>query len=120
MSQILSSYIFDRKISVGIPQGSVLGPIFYVLYTNNIPQSDGVVTAIFADETSLLATGQVIEFPTSKLQTAANNITNRTATWCIKLNLVKLIHVNFTIKKYDYIPVVVNQQIMSIRQNIYA
>lgn len=124
MSQILRSYISDRhfrvkygeeysdlrQICAGVPQGSVLGPVLYLLFTNDIPQSNGVVTATFADDTALLATGPDIQSATNKLQTAVNNVTNWANKWRIKLNEVKSTHVNFTNKKYDYIPVIVSQQ----------
>ena len=114
MSQILCSYITDRhfrvkhgeeytdlkKVCAGVPQGSVLGPVLYLLYTNDIPQSDGVVTATFADDTALLATDQDIQSATNKLQTAVNNVTNWTKKWRIKLNEVKSIHVYFTNRKH--------------------
>lgn len=124
MSQILHSYISDRhfrvkhgeeysdlkKIRAGVPQGSVLGPVLYLLYTNDIPQSVGVVTATFADDTALLATGPDIQSATSKLQEAVNNVIYWTKKWRIKLNEAKSTHVNFTNKKYGYVPVIVNQQ----------
>ena len=45
--------IILRVISGGVFQGSVLGPILYLLYTGDIPKCDGVTTATFADDTAL-------------------------------------------------------------------
>ncbi|KAH8328926.1 hypothetical protein KR074_000731, partial [Drosophila pseudoananassae] len=38
-----------------IPQGSVLGPILYVLYTADIPTSTRLTTSTFADDTAILS-----------------------------------------------------------------
>ncbi|KMQ86018.1 rna-directed dna polymerase from mobile element jockey-like protein, partial [Lasius niger] len=100
MAQILKSYISDRyfrvkqgeeysglrEIAAGVPQGSVLGPVLYQLYTGDIPESSAVVTATFADDTALLATGKNIQIVTRKLQAAVTNITKWTNQWRIKLN----------------------------------
>jgi len=46
-------------IKNGIPQGLILGPLFFLLYVNDLPK---IVTknnsmVLFADDTSLLITG---------------------------------------------------------------
>lgn len=43
-------------ISRGVPQGSVLGPVLYILLTNDLPNflSDFCETVMFADDTALI------------------------------------------------------------------
>ena len=39
----------------GVPQGSVLGPILYTIYTSNIPLVDNITLATYADDTAITA-----------------------------------------------------------------
>ena len=44
-----------KLINTGVPQGSVLGPILYLIYVNELPNiSDLFTTCLFADDTTLL------------------------------------------------------------------
>ena len=44
-----------KSINAGVPQGSVLGPILYLIYVNEIPNiSDKFSTCLFADDTTLI------------------------------------------------------------------
>ena len=73
---LLASYLADRKqtcqvnnkksglrtISCGIPQGSILGPLFFLVYINDLPNCLKQTTPqMFADDTSLTAYGKSIE-----------------------------------------------------------
>jgi hypothetical protein len=67
--RLLKSYLSDREfrtrvnqevssqytIQSGVPQGSVLGSILYVLYTTDLPTSVHTTTGTFADDTVILA-----------------------------------------------------------------
>jgi len=45
-----------KKISAGVPQGSVLGLTLYLLYTADIPINSDSMTAMFADDTAIPTT----------------------------------------------------------------
>ena len=42
-------------ISAGVPQGSVLGPLFFLVYINDIVENVNCDVKIFADDTSLFS-----------------------------------------------------------------
>ena len=72
-----------------MPEGSVLGPALYLIFTSDIPQPEGITVATFADDTAILAVGADVEEATDKLQHAADSISNWTKQWLIKLNAEK-------------------------------
>ena len=50
-----------KSINYGIPQGSVLGPLIYLLYVNDIMDCDiASDLSMFADDTSMVAHGKVL------------------------------------------------------------
>lgn len=123
-TDILESYISDRyfrvkqngaysalkEIRAGVPQGSVLGPILYLLYTSDLPTLDNNIVATFADDTAIMSVSESLEISSQNLQIAVNQIQQWTKKWRIKLNESKSVHVNFTNKKFEHIPIYINNQ----------
>ena len=46
------------EIILGVPQGSILGPLLILLYINDLPLCTKLFVLMFADDTTLLASGK--------------------------------------------------------------
>ena len=43
-------------VSSGVPQGSVMGPLLFVLYVNDLPEQVECNISVFADDTKIYTT----------------------------------------------------------------
>ena len=85
--------------SLGVPQGSILGPLLFLLYINDIHRSSSAPKfLLYADDTALLFTAPTLE----KLQDVINNSLPNIATWLssnrLTLNVNKSTYQLFSIK----------------------
>ena len=78
--QINGSRSKDYRVTSGIPQGSVLGPVLFVLYINDLPDNLKSNPYMFADDTKIfqiypkdVATPRVIQDDLLKLDTWSSN-----------------------------------------------
>jgi hypothetical protein len=94
-----NEYSGSNQIKAGVPQGSALGPILYLLYTSDIPTTEDTLLATFAEDTAVLTKGTGFEEAAVKAQKALSDIRNLTRKCRTKLNEQKSAHVYFTYKK---------------------
>lgn len=89
------------NVSSGIPQGSILGPILFTIFINDLPDNLNSKCKIFADDTKI--------YNTPENNVIMQNDINELCEWTEKWNLYfnaskcKVLHIGKTNPKYKYI-----------------
>ena len=73
-----------RGITSGVPQGSVLGPLLFVVYINDLPDKIVNCFEMYADDSKVIA--EVGDMDESSLQSDINEIKNWCTRWSMSLN----------------------------------
>lgn len=110
---ILESYLSNRifrvkqgnarssihNISAGVPQGSVLGPVLYNIFTSDMPTSSDVTVATYADDIAFLSSNVKPELASCALQKSLNVTHTWLNKWRITASAQKSHHITFTLRK---------------------
>jgi hypothetical protein len=109
----IKNYLCDRKqrvviegqssewksINSRVPQGSVLGPLLFLVYINDITEGLESIPLLFADDTALL---EIVDSPVESAFTLNNDlekISNWSQKWLVTMNTSKCEAIVFSAKK---------------------
>ena len=110
---LLESYLSERKqivvvdgiksdeltLNSGVPQGSRLGPLLFIIFINDITKDIQSDILLFADDTSLLASGKNLEDTATILNRDLLKISEWAKNWKINFNAKKSKNMIFSKKE---------------------
>ena len=134
IKKILSNFLTDRLYTIihnsthsrqftskaGVPQGSVLAPLLYILYTNDTPQTlhQNSVCLQYADDITILTHSHQYSHLNNIIKKEINNIHQYQAKWLINTNMEKSSIVLYKqhpsrVKNYD--PIRINNKVIPFK-----
>ena len=126
------SYLSDRKqyvcingktsnidnLSHGVPQGSILGPLLFLIFINDLPNIFPFAHFIlYADDANIIVTGRTIEEIENKINTLIPELTRWVGLNSLKLNTTKTKYMLISnTLNHDFKIVIHNQEIARVKE----
>ena len=82
-----------KDVTSGIPQGSVLGPVLFLVFINDLPDVIEMLIKLFADDAKIYAvvSNQIVE---TRVQNSLNCAANWAKIWRMLFNIIKCHHLH--------------------------
>lgn len=90
-----------HQIKYGVPQGAVLSPSLYNVYTYDIPKLDDCQVSLFADDTAFYKSSRYFKEIEKTLQSAVNKFKSYFKQWKIQMNLNKTQAIFITNRRHN-------------------
>ena len=100
------------EITSGVPQGSVIGPLLFVLFINDFPETLKNLTKLYTDDTKIL-NEMLSSASTLSLQSDLDLAFKWTQDWLVKFNISKCMVVHFG-RNNKKSPFYINEQKLNI------
>ncbi len=84
-----TSYSDIKHITAGVPQGSVLGPLFFLIYVNDIADNLDSITRLFADDSSISDSSANINSIELKINKDLQSLLDWSKQWLVNFNPAK-------------------------------
>ena len=82
----MGKHLSGKKINAGVPQGSILGPLFFLIYMNDLTDGTSSIVKLFADDTSFFPVVQDKNNSASQLNNGLNKVSDWDYTWKMSFN----------------------------------
>lgn len=100
-----NEYSDSIELPAGVPQGSVLSPLLYILYCSDFPKVENCQYAMYADDIGIFYSHEIGDEIVAKLERALRSISDYMHNWKIKLNAGKTQAIFFTRRRSPcYLP----------------
>ena len=112
--RINKSYSDFSPITSGIPQGSILGPVLFIIFINDLPDNVSSNCKIFADDTKIYNTTE----NSQAIQDDINSLMEWSDTWQLRFNAQKcnVLHIGKATIENEYFMGDNNTKINSVKQ----
>ena len=89
--QLFNVFSSSRRFTQGLPQGSVLAPLLFLFYINDLATTlnNDAVIALFADDVSILTTARKREDAEATAQSVVSSVETWSQEWKLNLNAEK-------------------------------
>ena len=86
------------NVTAGVPQGSVLGPILFLIFINDFTEGQICTNYLFADDGTVMETNQDIIVTVHKTSEELARIERWSAKWLVAFNTIKTVFMLFSNK----------------------